>query len=112
MDIFNSVFRLNSAWRGAAIELRDGSFMRARKLTFDRNQAFYSAGAIYLSSFSSMNVLESSFTLNKAPLNSAIEVLQGARDRNITIDDCLFEKNAAIRNTISLRDANVAINNS
>jgi hypothetical protein len=84
--------------------------MKSRRVKFDRNQAYYSAGAIYVNTFSSMDISETEFTNNEAPENSAIEVLESAKDKNITIDDCLFERNKAIKNTICIRDANVAIN--
>jgi hypothetical protein len=84
--------------------------MKTRRVRLDRNLAYYSAGAIYVNTFSYMDLTETEFTNNQAPENSAIEVLESAKDKNITIDDCLFEKNVAIKNTICIRDANVAIN--
>jgi predicted outer membrane repeat protein len=59
-----------------------------------------------------MDLLECEFLNNKAIENSAIEVLEGSRSKNITIYDCYFEKNTALRNTISLSHSNVFINNS
>ena len=59
-----------------------------------------------------MDLFESNFLNNKAVENSAIEVLEGTRSTNITIYDCYFEKNTALRNTISLSHSNVFINNS
>ncbi len=49
--------------------------MKARKVRFDRNLAYFSAGAIYVNTFSLMEIYETEFTNNQAPENSAIEVL-------------------------------------
>ena len=49
--------------------------MKTRKVQFDRNIAYYSAGGIYVNTFSNMEIFETEFTNNKAPENSAIEVL-------------------------------------
>jgi hypothetical protein len=84
--------------------------MKTRRVRFDRNLAYFTAGAIYVNTFSYMEIRENEFTSNQAPENSAIEVLQGAKNKNITIEDCLFEKNIALKNTICIRDSNVAIN--
>jgi hypothetical protein len=84
--------------------------MKNWKVKYDRNVAYFSAGAVYLNTFSNMELYETEFTNNQAPENSAIEVLQSSRSKNLTIEDCLFEKNIAVKNTISLRDANAAIN--
>jgi hypothetical protein len=75
MDLYATKFSWNHGWRGAAIELRDYSYMRGNLLKFEKNTAFYSAGGIYISTFSWMDLLESDFRNNYAPSNSAIEVL-------------------------------------
>jgi hypothetical protein len=49
--------------------------MKNRKVKFDRNVAYYSAGAVYVNTFSNMEIYETEFTNNQAPENSAIEVL-------------------------------------
>ena len=49
--------------------------MKTRRVKFDRNQAYYTAGAIYVNTFSYMEIHENDFTNNQAPENSAIEVL-------------------------------------
>jgi hypothetical protein len=49
--------------------------MKTRRVKFDRNLAYYSAGAMYVNTFSYMEIYENEFTNNQAPENSAIEVL-------------------------------------
>jgi predicted outer membrane repeat protein len=90
MDLYASQFLWNLGWRGAAIELRDYAYLKANKLVFDKNEAYYSGGAIYLTSFSWMDLLETSFTFNKAPSSSAIEVILSSKQFNTTLYDCLF----------------------
>lgn len=67
VELWYTTFDLNMAWRGGVIELRETSFLKGYQVTFTRNQAFYSAGAIYLSSLSYMQLSSSTFTLNTAP---------------------------------------------
>jgi predicted outer membrane repeat protein len=57
---------------------------------FDKNEAYYSGGSIYVGSFSWMDLQENHFTNNKAPSNSAIEILLGSKQFNSTLYDCLF----------------------
>ena len=38
--------------------------MKTRRVRFDRNKAYYSAGGIYLNTFSSMDLSETEFTNN------------------------------------------------
>jgi predicted outer membrane repeat protein len=102
----------NQAWRGAAIELRDYAYLKSDRVTFDKNEAYYSGGSIYVSTFSWMTLHENRFTNNYAPSNSAIEVILGSKEYNSTLYDCLFQNNKAIRNTISLRESNVVLNRS
>ena len=49
--------------------------MKNWKVKYDRNVAYFSAGAVYLNTFSIMELYETEFTNNQAPENSAIEVL-------------------------------------
>jgi hypothetical protein len=49
--------------------------MKNWKVKYDRNVAYFSAGAVYLNTFSNMDLYETEFTNNQAPENSAIEVL-------------------------------------
>ena len=112
MDLYATKFYWNQAWRGAAIELRDYGYLKSDRVTFDKNEAYYSGGSIYVSTFSWMDLHENHFTNNYAPSNSAIEVILGSKEYNSTLYDCLFQNNKAIRNTISLRESSVVLNRS
>jgi hypothetical protein len=57
-------FQYNQAWRGGAIELKENAYMKTRRVKFDRNLAYYSAGAMYVNTFSSMDIYENEFTSN------------------------------------------------
>ena len=84
MYLYDSIFQFNSAWRGM-IELRDYGYMYAYQVQFYRNRAFFAAGAIYVGTFSYMNISGCQFTSNTANQSSAIEVLQSNRLYNVTI---------------------------
>ena len=86
--------------------------MRANRIKFQKNEAYYTGGAIYVSSFSWMEVILGQFTENKAPYSSAIEIIMGSKQYNSSLYDCLFKYNKAIRNTISVREANMIVNKS
>lgn len=75
MDLQKTFFSYNQAWRGAVIELKENAYMKNWKVKYDRNVAYFSAGAVYLNTFSNMELYETEFTNNQAPENSAIEVL-------------------------------------
>jgi len=53
--------------------------MRANRIKFQKNEAYYTGGAIYVSSFSWMEVILGQFTENKAPYSSAIEIIMGSK---------------------------------
>ncbi len=112
MDMYATKMRWNIAWRGGTIEIKDGGYMKGKQMMFEKNEAYYTAGVIFINTFAWMDLIESEFLYNKAIENSAIEVFEGSRSNNITIYDCFFEKNTALRNTISLSHSNVFINNS
>jgi hypothetical protein len=57
------------------IEVKEGGYFKTIGVKFDRNVAYFSAGVIYVNTFSQMELYESEFTNNQAPENSAIEVL-------------------------------------
>jgi hypothetical protein len=75
MELEKTFFQYNQAWRGGVIEIKEAAYMKARKVRFDRNSAYFTAGALYLNTFSHMEIYETEFTFNQAPENSAIEVL-------------------------------------
>jgi hypothetical protein len=112
MDLYGTQMKWNLGWRGGVIEIKDYGYMRGKQLEFQNNEAYYTAGVIFINTFGWMDLYESEFLNNKARENSAIEVLEGSRSKNITMYDCYFEKNTALRNTISLSHSNVFINNS
>jgi predicted outer membrane repeat protein len=49
--------------------------MKGHMVKFIQNQAFFSAGAIFVTTFSYFDLSETEFTGNYAPENSAVEVL-------------------------------------
>lgn len=64
MDLQLTFFQYNQAWRGGAIELKENAYMKTRRVKFDRNLAYYTAGAIYVNTFSYMDIYENEFTNN------------------------------------------------
>jgi hypothetical protein len=59
-----SKLQANQAWRGGAIELRENSYFKGESLTITGNVAFSSAGAIYVQSYSYLDMIESVISRN------------------------------------------------
>lgn len=75
LEMFKTTLEANQAWRGGVIELRDSSYFKGYGVSVKGNLAYSSAGGIYISSYSYMDLTESYLTSNSAPENSAVEVL-------------------------------------
>ncbi|CDW85822.1 UNKNOWN [Stylonychia lemnae] len=75
------------------------------------NYAKISAGVLYLSTLSNVHIKGSDISQNQATENSAIEILSSNTNMNITIVNSFINDNFAQRNTISLTQASVLIEN-
>lgn len=104
-----TVFQYNVAWRSGAIEIRDGGYLFAQQVKFYKNIAFNEAGAIFVTSYSWMNLDNCEFTRNTANYTSAIQIIQGSLKKNTTMKDCDFDRNSAISNTLLILHASVTI---
>ena len=72
MNLYKSTFQFNQAWQAGVINLRENAYLLANGTKFDMNQAYLSAGAIYATTSSFMDLNDCRFTSNKAPESSAI----------------------------------------
>jgi hypothetical protein len=75
LELYDTTLQDNLAWRGGVIELKDYSYLKGHLVKIRRNTAYLSAGAIFVNTFSYLDLTQSEFSQNYAPENSAVEVL-------------------------------------
>ncbi|CDW82324.1 UNKNOWN [Stylonychia lemnae] len=106
VSLTQSQFIGNLAQTAGAIYAVSNSNISISNCKFVQNQATKSAGAIYVTTQSIINIIGSSFKQNKAEENSALEILSTFIKENVTIQNCDFHDNYALKNTISMIYAN------
>ncbi|CDW72107.1 UNKNOWN [Stylonychia lemnae] len=112
IDIRNSKFINNKAKRGGVFSLNSASQINLTGSIFQQNQGFYESGVLNLETSSVANVFNCKFLQNMASESSVMLVMEGSKDQNITFRQCLFEANKAQKNTISVLQANLLIEDS
>eukprot|EP00347_Sterkiella_histriomuscorum_P001991 403369895 len=109
--IKSSTFTYNYAYRGGVVQLSSTSFFYGKDLEFTYNQALTSAGVIYVSTESFIQLEASIFQNNLADENSVIEIIGGSQDTYSLISSTYFEENTARLNTLSFLYALAKIDN-
>eukprot|EP00347_Sterkiella_histriomuscorum_P009503 403340963 len=109
VNVQNSKFYGNYASRGAVFYLSDDSELIIKGSSFYENYAYKEAGVIYMETGSYATIKDSEFYKNYAYENSVLQVLEGSKLNNITLDQCDIYQNNAQKNTVSVIQGDMLI---
>eukprot|EP00347_Sterkiella_histriomuscorum_P008702 403344080 len=112
INIQKSQFFDNYASKGGVIFMSTDSELVITGSKFYQNQAYKDAGVIYLETGSFGTITDSEFYQNSAYENSVLQILEGSKLKNITLDYCSIYQNSAQRNTISVIEGDLTIKDS
>ncbi|CDW75587.1 UNKNOWN [Stylonychia lemnae] len=87
---------------GGVIQMNQNSYLSVSSSYFTNNQAYYSAGVIYVTTESHFDINGTIFNKNQASEVSTINVLKSSLSMNNTLIKCEFTQNKAIKNTLTL----------
>jgi hypothetical protein len=102
MTLKNSLFKMNLAATGGAVQLERNSRLSGTNMRLMDNIALLQGGALNILQNAHVNLSKAQFIGNYADSASVVNLLGSFAPQNIIFENTLFFRNKAIKNTIQI----------
>eukprot|EP00347_Sterkiella_histriomuscorum_P016286 403353768 len=112
LNITNSFFSNNQGQIGGVLYLSQNSILNIKNSSFVNNLATQYGGVLHLSTYSYFKADNCTFAQNIADEASVLDILGSNSESDVVLSNCKFFDNQAKKNTISIMQSSVLIQNS